>query len=254
MVGDASELELAGSFEGGLTDDVFAGLTDLEGGSCGDLEGIGFGGGGAAAVGGGRLWYTLVRLDPDGHHMATDEETAELAKMLFCPKDPLLPVTLEVPGVGGGVAALEPNAPLVAGTPATSDDSARSTPTTVSQHRAGACDPAPAPAARASHAPAPRGHHQKPGGPCDHCGALESPQWRRGPASKPMLCNACGTRYRRTNQLQQPISRTVAKGGGKRASPPESPTSTLLPVSNNSGKRTRHATDTDASSARSTRS
>jgi len=43
--------------------------------------------------------------------------------------------------------------------------------------------------------------HTKPGGPCDHCGALDSPQWRRGPASKPMLCNACGTRYRRTNNL-----------------------------------------------------
>ena len=34
-------------------------------------------------------------------------------------------------------------------------------------------------------------------------GALraESPQWRRGPAAKPILCNACGTRYRRTQQL-----------------------------------------------------
>lgn len=24
----------------------------------------------------------------------------------------------------------------------------------------------------------------------------ESPQWRRGPPQKPVLCNACGTRYR----------------------------------------------------------
>mmetsp|Transcript_12542 Transcript_12542/g.17135 ORF Transcript_12542/g.17135 Transcript_12542/m.17135 type:complete len:265 (+) Transcript_12542:115-909(+) len=47
---------------------------------------------------------------------------------------------------------------------------------------------------------------QKPGGPCDHCGALESPQWRRGPVSKPMLCNACGTRYRRTTQLGPSVS------------------------------------------------
>lgn len=39
------------------------------------------------------------------------------------------------------------------------------------------------------------------GGPCDHCGARDSPQWRRGPADKPCLCNACGTRYRRTHQL-----------------------------------------------------
>ncbi|KAG2430936.1 hypothetical protein HXX76_009905 [Chlamydomonas incerta] len=50
-------------------------------------------------------------------------------------------------------------------------------------------------------APAPRAFHHKTGGPCDHCGATESPQWRRGPPAKPMLCNACGTRYRRTNQL-----------------------------------------------------
>ena len=29
----------------------------------------------------------------------------------------------------------------------------------------------------------------------------ESPQWRRGPQDKPILCNACGTRFRRTGQL-----------------------------------------------------
>lgn len=44
-------------------------------------------------------------------------------------------------------------------------------------------------------------YHYKTGGPCDHCGATASPQWRRGPPAKPVLCNACGTRYRRTNQL-----------------------------------------------------
>eukprot|EP00887_Chlorella_sp_A99_P008209 scaffold12.g8209.t1 len=36
---------------------------------------------------------------------------------------------------------------------------------------------------------------------CLHCRVTESPQWRRGPPEKPILCNACGTRYRRTNQL-----------------------------------------------------
>jgi len=41
----------------------------------------------------------------------------------------------------------------------------------------------------------------KVGGPCNHCGVTESPQWRRGPEDKPCLCNACGTRYRRTNSL-----------------------------------------------------
>ncbi|KAK9818371.1 hypothetical protein WJX72_011528 [[Myrmecia] bisecta] len=34
-----------------------------------------------------------------------------------------------------------------------------------------------------------------------HCGVADSPQWRRGPPNKPVLCNACGTRFRRTNQL-----------------------------------------------------
>lgn len=32
----------------------------------------------------------------------------------------------------------------------------------------------------------------------------ESPQWRRGPVSKPVLCNACGTRYRRNGNLNGP--------------------------------------------------
>ena len=58
----------------------------------------------------------------------------------------------------------------------------------------------------------------KPGGPCDHCGVTESPQWRRGPASKPQLCNACGTRYRRTHQLSpvRAAAMAAADGGAKR--------------------------------------
>ena len=52
------------------------------------------------------------------------------------------------------------------------------------------------------------GSQYKPGGPCDHCGVTESPQWRRGPADKPQLCNACGTRYRRTNTLGSSSSST----------------------------------------------
>jgi len=67
-------------------------------------------------------------------------------------------------------------------------------------------------------------HHQKPGGPCDHCGASESPQWRRGPNHKPVLCNACGTRYRRTNQLGPPVPSSSSRGALKReASPPGEP-------------------------------
>lgn len=38
-------------------------------------------------------------------------------------------------------------------------------------------------------------------GPCGHCGAAESPQWRKGPKCKPVLCNACGTRFLRTKSL-----------------------------------------------------
>ena len=38
-------------------------------------------------------------------------------------------------------------------------------------------------------------------GPCDHCGVQESPQWRKGPKCKPILCNACGTRFLRTRSL-----------------------------------------------------
>eukprot|EP00884_Botryococcus_braunii_P006341 jgi/Botrbrau1/15708/Bobra.4_1s0081.2 len=33
------------------------------------------------------------------------------------------------------------------------------------------------------------------GGACDHCGRRNSPAWRRGPADKPHLCNACGVRF-----------------------------------------------------------
>jgi len=42
------------------------------------------------------------------------------------------------------------------------------------------------------------------GPPCDNCGALESPQWRKGPPDKPRLCNACGARYLRTRALAAP--------------------------------------------------
>ncbi|KAI3438312.1 hypothetical protein D9Q98_000746 [Chlorella vulgaris] len=33
------------------------------------------------------------------------------------------------------------------------------------------------------------------GGPCNHCGRTNSCCWRRGPTNKPVLCNACGSRY-----------------------------------------------------------
>ena len=40
-----------------------------------------------------------------------------------------------------------------------------------------------------------------PGGPCAHCGATESPQWRRPLAKKVVLCNACGIYYSRHHAL-----------------------------------------------------
>ncbi|KAL4301704.1 hypothetical protein GQ457_10G023340 [Hibiscus cannabinus] len=33
-------------------------------------------------------------------------------------------------------------------------------------------------------------------GPCFHCGVESTPLWRNGPPEKPVLCNACGSRYR----------------------------------------------------------
>jgi hypothetical protein len=47
---------------------------------------------------------------------------------------------------------------------------------------------------------------------CVFCPA-ESPQWRRGPPAKPILCNACGTRYRRTHNLGPPIPSSGRPGG-----------------------------------------
>ncbi|KAF8066351.1 hypothetical protein HT031_002675 [Scenedesmus sp. PABB004] len=106
-----------------------------------------------------------------------------------------------------------------------------------------ALDAGPALAAK----PAQRPFHHKGGGPCDHCGVLESPQWRRGPPAKPILCNACGTRYRRTHNLgppipssgrpgggRQPASSTASQGGGsggrKRAAPTAAPAAAAAPM------------------------
>lgn len=43
--------------------------------------------------------------------------------------------------------------------------------------------------------------------PCNHCGDMESPQWRKGPSDKPHLCNACGTRYLRKGSLNHSANR-----------------------------------------------
>ncbi|KAL4291116.1 hypothetical protein GQ457_14G006650 [Hibiscus cannabinus] len=39
-------------------------------------------------------------------------------------------------------------------------------------------------------------------GPCFHCGVDHTPLWRNGPPEKPVLCNACGSRYRLGKPLE----------------------------------------------------
>ncbi|KAL4303619.1 hypothetical protein GQ457_10G023370 [Hibiscus cannabinus] len=39
-------------------------------------------------------------------------------------------------------------------------------------------------------------------GPCFHCGVDSTPLWRNGPPEKPVLCNACGSRYRLGKPLE----------------------------------------------------
>ncbi|CAM8882899.1 unnamed protein product [Rhodiola kirilowii] len=38
-------------------------------------------------------------------------------------------------------------------------------------------------------------------GPCCHCGVTSTPLWRNGPSDKPVLCNACGSRWRTKGSL-----------------------------------------------------
>ncbi|KAI3675909.1 hypothetical protein L1987_85505 [Smallanthus sonchifolius] len=38
-------------------------------------------------------------------------------------------------------------------------------------------------------------------GPCYHCGIKSTPLWRNGPPAKPVLCNACGSRWRTRGTL-----------------------------------------------------
>jgi hypothetical protein len=49
-------------------------------------------------------------------------------------------------------------------------------------------------------------------GPCGHCKTPYSPQWRKGPRNKPVLCNACGIRYLRNRHL----GRSVVGAGSQR--------------------------------------
>ncbi|CAI9294303.1 unnamed protein product [Lactuca saligna] len=42
-------------------------------------------------------------------------------------------------------------------------------------------------------------------GPCYHCGIEQTPLWRNGPPEKPVLCNACGSRWRTRGTLNDYI-------------------------------------------------
>mmetsp|Transcript_25053 Transcript_25053/g.54513 ORF Transcript_25053/g.54513 Transcript_25053/m.54513 type:complete len:218 (-) Transcript_25053:766-1419(-) len=128
--------------------------------------------------------YVLVRLEEEGAkydgHLATVEDTEQLSHML-----------------NEDDVSVSPALSFEASSDADTEASERSDAATLQ-----------------SLLPPSSQQCSKPGGPCDHCGAVESPQWRRGPASKPMLCNACGTRYRRTNQLGAPVPSTRWTGKG----------------------------------------
>ena len=39
-------------------------------------------------------------------------------------------------------------------------------------------------------------------GPCRHCNATSTPLWRKGPPELPVLCNACGTRWKVKGTLE----------------------------------------------------
>jgi hypothetical protein len=51
---------------------------------------------------------------------------------------------------------------------------------------------------------------------CCHCSATESPQWRRGTHEKPLVCNACGTRFRRLGNFGP----ATPGGAGPKKRPP----------------------------------
>lgn len=55
------------------------------------------------------------------------------------------------------------------------------------------------------------------GGPCCHCGTAITPCWRKGPAEKPVLCNACGARWLVKADLNNYMPGKKCSGGSSRA-------------------------------------
>jgi hypothetical protein len=60
-------------------------------------------------------------------------------------------------------------------------------------------------------------------GPCTHCATTYSPQWRRGPVDKPVLCNACGLRYGRTGSLDLTAPRRSSTAARPKRAPLAAP-------------------------------
>lgn len=48
-------------------------------------------------------------------------------------------------------------------------------------------------------------------GPCGHCGAEESSQWRAGPPEHPVLCDPCGRHFRKTKTLPKRKRRSLTQ-------------------------------------------
>lgn len=51
---------------------------------------------------------------------------------------------------------------------------------------------------------------------CTHCGATKTPLWRKGPNGRNTLCNACGTRWKRSGSLalRRPLGAAAAAATG----------------------------------------
>ena len=198
-------------------------------------------------------WYTLVKIHEDGASPRAVSD-AELAK---------LEARILQSGDAGALAAARRDAGALATTTTTtttraSDDDELSMDDSAGGVDDDACGGAMRAmattnattmtmtgyAATSNHATSTLAGHQKPGGPCDHCGALDSPQWRRGPSSKPMLCNACGTRFRRTGNLgSSPLSRSATPSTTPTKRKAVAPPVVVAPVvvAAQGGRKKRHA-------------
>ncbi|XP_040257133.1 GATA transcription factor 27-like [Aegilops tauschii subsp. strangulata] len=62
-------------------------------------------------------------------------------------------------------------------------------------------------------------------GPCCHCRVISNLLWRNGPPEKPVLCNACGTRWRKKGTLEKdtPTRRRPQDAEAERKQPKKKP-------------------------------